>query len=163
MKCPRCGHENDNRTICSKCGNFLQHGKRLDKKQLTPQERRKYRLRQVWDFIRSFFTSTIILILAFIVLSVVMFVVFYFVTRNMDWDISEEDIATMESEMEAMDAEDSEEGGVVVGDVEDESATASDTEATTVARNRESDTTESDTDDGDEARGDSGDTSTEAD
>lgn len=118
MKCPRCGHENENRTICSKCGNFLQHGKRLDKKQLTPQERRKYRLRQVWEFIRSFFTSTIVLILAFIVLSVVMFVVFYFVTRNMNWDISEEDIATMESEMEAMDAAD---GGVTIGDVEDDS------------------------------------------
>ena len=121
MKCPRCGHENENRTICSKCGNFLQHGKRLDKKQLTPQERRKYRLRQVWEFIRSFFTSTIVLILAFIVLSVVMFVVFYFVTRNMNWDISEEDIATMESEMEAMDAAD---GGVTIGDVEDDSEMA---------------------------------------
>lgn len=118
MKCPRCGHENENRTICAKCGNFLQHGKRLEKKQLSPEERRKYRLRQIWDFIRGFFTSTIVLILAFIVLSVVMFIVFYFVTRNMDWDISEEDIATMESEMAEMDAA---EGGVTVGDVEDES------------------------------------------
>ena len=115
MKCPRCGHENDNRTICSKCGNFLQHGKRLEKKQLTPQERRKYRLKQVWEFVRTFLTSTVVLILAFIVLSVVMFVVFYFVTRNMDWDITEEDLAAMESEMAEMDAQDN---GVTVGDVE---------------------------------------------
>ncbi len=130
MKCPRCGRENDNRTICAKCGNFLQHGKRLDKKQLTPQERRQYRLRQIWDFIRSFFTSTIVLILAFIVLSVVMFVVFYFVTQNMNWDISEEDIATMESEMAEMDAA---ETGVTVGDVELDPETEDDVQATTLA------------------------------
>ena len=110
MKCPRCGHENENRSVCEKCGNFLQHGKRLPKEEMSPAERRKYRLHKVWVFIKSFFTSTVVLILAFIVLSIIMFGIFYLVTKNMDWELTPEEEAAMISELQEINEESEDDG-----------------------------------------------------
>ena len=39
MRCPRCNTENDNRTVCSKCGYFLYRANEQNRKKMTKSQR----------------------------------------------------------------------------------------------------------------------------
>ncbi len=84
MKCPTCGTENENRNVCIKCGTFLQ-GKRLNRKQLSPQEKRKEFGRKFSGTIKSCFLSGLLILVALVVLTVVFIFLSQFLGRFLDF------------------------------------------------------------------------------
>lgn len=47
MRCPKCGTENDKRTICSNCGFFMYRADLNNRARMTKKERQKEDLKEV--------------------------------------------------------------------------------------------------------------------
>lgn len=71
MKCPNCGAVNKNRNVCIKCGKFLQ-GKKL-RKEVAPEIKRQDRRKKIFATGKSCLLSFLLVIVAVIVISVVLF------------------------------------------------------------------------------------------
>lgn len=102
MICPRCGRENDQRSVCFHCGQFLQNGKKLNKRKiLSPEEKRKYIFKNIFAFFKNFTISAIVLFLSFIILSILFIYGYRFLVNILHLDDfpDPEEIASVENEV----------------------------------------------------------------
>ncbi|MDO5732154.1 MAG: hypothetical protein Q4P72_00020 [Eubacteriales bacterium] len=83
MICPNCGQENENRSVCSQCGQFLA-STGSKKAKLSPSEAKAQRLKQIRYFFKEFLSSTLVLILAFFLLSILFLFLYRFVISKID-------------------------------------------------------------------------------
>jgi len=76
MKCNKCGTENPRgKSICKKCGNFLYSYTPNNRVPLTPQQKRSRRLSMIKNSTLGCLWMTLLIIGAFIVLGLVIFVI----------------------------------------------------------------------------------------
>ncbi len=106
MICPNCGLENGKRNVCKKCGTFLQN--KQTQRVTDPKELRKMKRAKRRAIAKGCGSSFLLMIVAFIVISVILFVILYFVTKNMKWPTEEELAAEMSQFQSVMDAEEEE-------------------------------------------------------
>lgn len=88
MICPNCGLENNDRNVCRKCGTFLRNKQTqrvTDPKQLKEMKRAK-----VKAYFKGCGLSFLLMAAAFIILSVLLFIILFFVTKNLDWPVPED-------------------------------------------------------------------------
>lgn len=84
MKCPNCGTENENRNVCIKCGKFIQ-GKKLRRYDQSPQEKRRNFVRKLGLTTRSCLVTSLLMVAALIVISVLFILVFRLLSRFIDF------------------------------------------------------------------------------
>lgn len=75
MKCPRCDTQNENRTICIKCGMFLYDGRTHNRVKMTPEEIKRQDIKKVFRFsakmMRVLWMAIVIIVLSFLMLAVI--------------------------------------------------------------------------------------------
>lgn len=99
MICPNCGLENGNRSVCKKCGTFLNN--KQTQRVTDPQEIKKMKRSKRIMIAKSCVSSFFLMAAAFIVISVILMGIIYLLTRNMKWP-TEEELAAEASIMESM-------------------------------------------------------------
>lgn len=99
MICPNCGLENGKRNVCAKCGTFLNN--KQTQRITDPQELRKMKRARNLAVAKGCVSSIVIMILAFVIISVLLIVILHFITKNMKWPTQEE----LASEMAAIASE----------------------------------------------------------
>ncbi|HPE38431.1 MAG TPA: hypothetical protein PK567_02935 [Bacillota bacterium] len=77
MKCPRCGTENDNRTVCKKCSTFLYRagaptGKKLTREEIAKQDRRIV-FNAIKKFLKIVWMIIVILVTSFLLIALVQY------------------------------------------------------------------------------------------
>ncbi|MDI9468897.1 MAG: hypothetical protein QM296_01680 [Bacillota bacterium] len=85
MKCKTCGTENENRNVCIKCGTFIQ-GRRLNRFERTPEERRRDNALKVGRTARSCLITTVLILVALTVITVIFILMFRLFANFLDFD-----------------------------------------------------------------------------
>ncbi len=89
MQCSNCGTENPRtRNVCIKCGNFI--GKHRVTRDTDPKKIRKRTWSNVWTFIKSFLSSSVLIVLMLIIVGIIIFGISYWASISMDWPTEEE-------------------------------------------------------------------------
>ena len=77
MKCPRCRTENDNRTVCKKCGYYLYRATSVNLANMTKAERAKEDAKiigkSVWKVLRVVWMVITIIVMSFLILAGLMY------------------------------------------------------------------------------------------
>ncbi len=77
MKCPRCGLENGDRTVCSKCGHFMYRPVDQNRKKMTKAERAREDAKIMWKNIakvlRIVWMVIVMVVLSFLMIAVLTF------------------------------------------------------------------------------------------
>jgi len=100
MKCPKCGIENGSRSVCLKCGNFLNN--KNVQRETDPEIKKQMQRTRRRLVLKSCTSSFLLMIVAFVGISALMFAIFYFLFRDMEWptdaELSSEMASIQESE-----------------------------------------------------------------
>lgn len=77
MKCPRCREENNNRTVCKKCGYYLYRANSVNVAKMTKAERAREDAKIVgksfWKVFRVIWIIIVIVIMSFWILAALMY------------------------------------------------------------------------------------------
>ncbi len=77
MKCPRCRTENENRTVCKKCGLYLYRATSVNVAQMTKSERAKEDAKiigkGVWKVLRVVWIIIVLIVMSFWILAGLMY------------------------------------------------------------------------------------------
>lgn len=96
MICPNCGLENGKRNVCRKCGTFLNN--KQTQRVTDPKELKAMRRARNITLAKGCGTTFLLMIVAFVVISVLLFGILYLLTKNMKWPTQEQ----LASEMSAV-------------------------------------------------------------
>ena len=83
MKCPRCKTVNDKtRTICTKCGYYLYRNDSTPRARMTPEERRRADMLEMWTktrkVLRVIWRILVFLVMTFWIIAVIVYIASFF-------------------------------------------------------------------------------------
>lgn len=77
MKCPRCGTENERRSVCTKCGMFLYDGRTRNRVRMTRQEIRNQDIKKAWRvskrILKFLWMVIVMIVLSFLIIMAIQF------------------------------------------------------------------------------------------
>lgn len=88
MICKNCGTENDNRNVCKKCGEFVYQ--KTTQRETNPKVLKEMRRKRWKNTGKAMLWSILVIVGAFVVLTILMVVIMQFITSKMDWPTEEE-------------------------------------------------------------------------
>lgn len=97
--CKNCGTKNEDRNVCRKCGAFLY--KKNTIRETDPAVLKQMRKNKIIGTLKGMGLSFLVIIGAFIVLSVIMFLLFTFISSKLDWPTEEELLEELEEYQES--------------------------------------------------------------
>ena len=93
MICRKCGKENENRSVCIQCGNFI--GKNVKVIDKDPESIKRRKKKNAILFTKSMLKSVLITLASLFVIGLIIFLLTFWMVRSMDWSGLEE----LESEL----------------------------------------------------------------
>ncbi len=88
MKCPKCGLENDTRSVCLKCGNFLNN--KVTQRVTDPEVLKQMKTKRRKELGVGCLKSSLLMFLVFVVGTVLIILAGLFLFRNQDIPTEEE-------------------------------------------------------------------------
>jgi hypothetical protein len=93
MLCSKCGTENEDRSVCIKCGAFIAP-KDSVRRYVSPEKRKKYRRRSFFKNTGNIILSVVLFLVGLLILSALATLIVHFLTRNMDFGPLPSDLFT---------------------------------------------------------------------
>lgn len=84
MKCPKCETENEQRSVCTKCGMFLYNTNYRNGPKLTPEQLKQRERAQIFGFLKKI-GKFVWIVLGIVLISFWAFVLLYFLFRYLGW------------------------------------------------------------------------------
>lgn len=84
MKCPKCLTENEQRSVCKKCGMFLYNTNYRNGPKLTPEQLKQRERTQIFGFFKKI-GRFLWIALGIILISFWVFILLYFLSKGLGW------------------------------------------------------------------------------